>query len=41
LTESQWAVIRATLPTGANEAWFRSELERIAGDRNFSGPNRE
>jgi hypothetical protein len=32
LTESQWAEVRATLPTGADEAWFRSELERIASD---------
>jgi hypothetical protein len=32
LTESQWPAVRATLPTGADEAWFRSELERIASD---------
>jgi hypothetical protein len=32
LTESQWAAVRATLPTGTDEAWFRSELNRIASD---------
>lgn len=32
LTEPQWAVVRATLPPGADEAEFRSELERIAND---------
>lgn len=32
LTESQWAAVRATLPPGTNEAWFGSELERIASD---------
>ena len=25
LTESQWAAVRVTLPTGTDEAWFRSE----------------
>jgi hypothetical protein len=32
LTGSQWTAVWATLPTGTNEAWFRSELERIASD---------
>jgi hypothetical protein len=32
LTESQWKKMRATLPSGADEAWFRSELDRIASD---------
>jgi hypothetical protein len=32
LTESQWAAVRATLPTATDEARFRSELERIASD---------
>ena len=32
LAELQWAAVRVTLPAGVDEAWFRSELERIASD---------
>jgi hypothetical protein len=37
-TESQWAAVKATLPSGVDEAWFRGELERIASDT--SSPKR-
>jgi hypothetical protein len=32
LPESQWAAVQAILPTDVDQAWFRSELERIAND---------
>jgi hypothetical protein len=32
ITDSEWAAVRATLPKGVDERWFRGELERIKSD---------